>query len=108
MPSPGSQLGTRPRLFGTSMLARMSRRIGDSNTGRSTLRAKYWLHPSQTAPRGSTWFVLPMDSGTIYSTERLVSDSALQRMQRMWERLTFDMRGGRKWAKPACGRRLDG
>ena len=23
-------------------------------------------------------------------------------------RLTFDMRGGRKWAKPACGRPLDG
>src|ERR1044071_2171495 len=22
--------------------------------------------------------------------------------------LTFDMRGGRKWAKPACGRPLDG
>src|SRR6266480_5401078 len=22
--------------------------------------------------------------------------------------LTFDMRGGRKWAKPACGRALDG
>src|SRR5216683_1539394 len=25
-----------------------------------------------------------------------------------WLRLTFDMRGGRKWAKPACGRPLDG
>jgi len=35
---------------------------------------------------------------------RSVSASLCRRASR----LTFDMRGGRKWAKPACGRPLDG
>src|SRR4051812_47160300 len=46
------------------------------------------------------------------ATNECATLAATDRRLRFWRwvfrGLTFDMRGGRKWAKPACGRPLDG
>lgn len=65
------------------MSARKNRNIGDSSRGRSTFLAKYWLQPSQTTPTGSVCATLPSDSGTMCSTDWLVEESCLQKMQRI-------------------------
>src|SRR5688572_3575435 len=41
------------------------------------------------------------------STEAMVSDWPWNVTSTTWRALTFEVRGGRKWAKPACGRPLD-